>query len=343
MLSITPIFDGTITKDANAAAIEGAIDSAIQTFDTRYSSPFAGPFDVSIYFQEGGGLGTSDDVAYGLQYTAFYNQLVAVDANPQAIAALNQNGGDALTNGGVNPVGGKNVIEIKAPNARALGIDIPPGCYVTAASSGSLPNECALTGSGTPVDGIISLNTSLTHPPQGSSDYNLTAVAEHEIDEVLGLGSALENCPGNTTTGCNTGKLTIANATPFGVGSPEDLFRWSAPSGGTRSPNGAGISCSSTSSAYFEYGPNTGEIAQFNNACNGADFGDWASNPLPHGASPDVQDAYGTAGIVPAYGQDDIDAMTAIGYTYALPEPSTWLAIFPAGALFALRRLLRRA
>jgi len=73
----------------------------------------------------------------------------------------------------------------------------------------------------------------------------------------------------------------------------EDLFRWNAPTGGTRwwpfAPN-------TPTSAYFSYGPSTGVIAQFNNPCNGADFGDWSGN------SPDrVQDAFGTPGRQPNF------------------------------------------
>jgi hypothetical protein len=343
-LIVNATFDSTITSDPNAASIEGAINTAIQEFENLYSNPIT----VSIYFQEGGDLGESNTVVYDIPYTEFYNAYVAKDANPAAVAGLNANGGDPHTNGFVNPVGGVNGIEIKPANAAALGISLPAGCYVTATGSGNVPNECSTTGSGTTVDGIVSLQTSITDPPNSpqSNYYDLVSTAEHEIDEILGLGSALENCdpgqPGNTAACSSSATLDGANDTPFGIdgdggiGTPEDLFRWSAATGGTRTLS---TNCANPTSAYFAYGPNTGEIAQFNNACNGGDFGDWQSSPLPDGVNPQVQDAFTSPGETPAYGQSEIDAMTAIGYTLATPEPGT-IVLFGVG--FAMLAAYRR-
>jgi hypothetical protein len=341
---ISPTFDSTITSSPNAATIEATINSVDQMFEGIYANPIT----VSIYFQLGGGLGTSDTIVYGVPYTDFYAGLAANNANPAAIAALNANGGDALTNGGINPVGGSSYIEMKSANARALGIDIPPQCVVTATGKGdsspNLPNECALpsdTNTNLPeVDGIVSLQTSITDPPNSpqSSYYSLFATTEHEIDEILGLGSALENCDPSKSSqpaACKSGAtLNASNDTPFGVaynipmGTPEDLFRWSAPTGGTRTLS---TNCTTATGAYFDYGPNTGEIAQFNNSCNAADFGDWQT-----GANPQVQDAFSEEGAGPPYGMSEIDAMTAIGYE--TPEPGT-MDLFGAGfALFAFYR-----
>jgi hypothetical protein len=358
-LIINATFDSSITSDPSAASIEGAINTAIQEFESLYSNPIT----VSIYFQEGGGLGTSNTLIYNVPYetadgtTGVYNRLVATDANPAAIAALDASGGDPYTNGGVNPVGGINDIEMKSANLRALGYTVAPSCVVTPESSGGIPNECAVpcTPSSEPctansqlphVDGIVSLNTSITDPPNSpqSDYYDLVATAEHEIDEILGLGSALENCDPTDTTGVTTacmsgGTLDAANDTPLGAGTIEDLYRWSAPTGGTRTLS---TNCSSPTSAYFAYGPDTGEIAQFNNACNDGDFGDWQSNPLPDGVNPQVQDAFSSPGQTPAYGESEIDAMTAIGYTLATPEPGT-MVLFGAGlatlAVYRRRRV----
>jgi hypothetical protein len=269
---------------------------------------------------------------------------LANDGNPAAIAGLDANGGDPNTNGGVNPVGNVNEIEIKSANARALGIDIAPGCVVTptgdGTAGGNVPNICAFTGSGATVDGIVSLNTAITTPPNSQtfpdpSYYDLVSTAEHEIDEVLGLGSALENCDSTSPSGaCQPGAtLNAANDTPIGVGAPEDLFRWSAASGGTRTLS---TNCTTPTSAYFAYGPSTGAIAQFNNACNGGDFGDWQSNPLPPGVNPQVQDAFGAAGATPVYGPSEIDAMTAIGYDLASPTPEPGAMVLLGAGLVML-------
>ena len=166
-LIITPTWDSTITSDPNAAAIEGAINTAIAVFEQTYTNPI----DVLIYFQEGGGLGQSNFYYYdgvpGMGfYQQYYNALAATDANPAAIAGLTA--ADLAANGNNsnldNPVTGSDNIDIKSANARAVGIDIAPGCVPTG-SPGSMicPNN---VGSGSnAVDGIISLNTSITYRP----------------------------------------------------------------------------------------------------------------------------------------------------------------------------------
>jgi hypothetical protein len=58
-----------------------------------------------------------------------------------------------------------------------------------------------------------------------------------------------------------------------------------------------------------------------------------------------VQDAFTAAGDAPAYGQSEIDAMTAIGYDLAppTPEPSA-MVLFGAGfAVLAVCRRRQRA
>src|SRR3984957_15483450 len=107
-LIINATFDSSITSDPNAASIEAVINGAVQTYENLFTNSMT----VSILFQEGGGLGQSNDLLYGGSYTSFYDQLVANNANPAAIAALNANGGDANTNGGINPVGGVDEIAI---------------------------------------------------------------------------------------------------------------------------------------------------------------------------------------------------------------------------------------
>jgi len=314
-LVITPTFDSSITQDTNAAAIEGAINTAIAVFEQTYTNPI----NVLIYFQEGGGLGESNFYYYDGTpgsgfYQTYYNALVAMDANPAAIAGLNANGGNSVD----NPVTGNDNIDIKSANARAVGIAIAPGCVPTG-SPGSMfcPNN---PGSGADaVDGIISLNTNITYPPNpNGSDYSLVAVAEHEIDEILGLGSSLPN----TSSGSGTVGYLANNP------APEDLFRYTA--SGTLI--NSAVNCSSPGSAYFSYSGMT-DIAQFNNSCNGDDFGDWAT-------SGQVQSAVGSTGTEPIYGPSEIDALSAIGYTVAAPEPATWALLLVPFLAFVLQRRL---
>ena len=134
-------------------------------------------------------------------------------------------------------------MDLSTANARALGI---------------------FTGNST-VGGSISLNMSATNITRGgtfsASKYDLFAVVSHEMDEVLGLGSALVNG--------NTGSPTP----PTGAVTPEDLFRYTP--AGARS-----FDYNSSTQAYFSIDGTT-DIAQFNQnstSANNADFGDWATS-----------------------------------------------------------------
>ncbi len=321
-LIINTVFDSSITSDANALAIENVINTAAQTYESLFSNNAT----ISIYFQEGSGLGSSTYFVYDEAYSTVYSALIATDANPAAFAALAANGGGGID----NPVTGTTGIEMKSATLRALGMNQPAGCYLMSTGSSSDPKTCTGgTGAGA-VDGIITLNTSITDPPQANngSNYGLLSTAEHEMDEVLGLGSALENvsCSG---TGCGTGGIENAsNDTPFNAPSIEDLYRYDG--SGHRTLSASCVSGNATS-AFLSYGPSTGNIAPFNNLCNGGDFGDWAST-----ATPRVQDAFATPGANPALSAAEIDALTAIGFEMAAPEPSSWLLMFGSLALLGI-------
>ena len=310
-LIINPTFDSSIVSDPNHLIIEGTINAAIGVFESTFSNSI----NVSIIFQEGGGLGQSDvGFVYTPSYSSFYSQLVATDANPAAIAGLTANGGNAVN----NPVTHTSSIDVKSADARALGYTGANPLCNPIGTSGSL--TCSSTNSsytaGSTVDGIISLKTSITNPgsPGSTLAYGLMSVTEHEIDEVLGLGSAL---PG-TNTGSGTVSFLAGNP------APQDLFRYSA-----AGVFGSTVNCASPVATYFSYSGAT-DLTNLNSACNGADFGDWAS-----GGPLQVQNAYGTPGSNPAYGPNEIAAMSAIGYTLAAPEPGTWMLLLTSLGLLA--------
>src|SRR5437667_12818253 len=121
-------------------------------------------------------------------------------------------------------------------------------------------------GNGGPYDGIVTLNSSppfqFTRPPSASNFDALRSI-EHEMDEVLGLGSYL----------------------PSGDLRPQDLFSWSAP--GTRNLTSSG-------SRYFSIDAGVSNIVNFNQIPSG-DFGDWLSGSCPQ-TNPYVQNAFGCAG-----------------------------------------------
>ena len=167
-----------------------------------------------------------------------------------------------LPAGNDNPVNGNTQINLQLPNARALGI------------SNALPPAGK-------TDGTVSLNTSLMNLSRSSINpgkYDLMSTAMHEIDEVLGIGSAL------------TG-LANGGAAPTGAIWGEDLFRYTA--AGTRS-----FDTNASTQAYFSLDGKI-DLAQFNQHSPG-DFNDWYSYPSG-GNPPRVQDAFATPGARPIW------------------------------------------
>ena len=300
-LSFNATFDSSITGDATyGAAIETNINSVLAV----YSLDFSNNVTVPITFGEmTTGLGESE---FSFDTVSYHNYCTALKASATsandvtADASLGSCGGTSQ----VNPVNSTSSVELKEANATALGLLAPGGS-----------------------DGTILINTQITDGGTGpctSGCYSFDATLEHEIDEILGLGSDLDNSGGGTG-------VHVPTFTPNPT--PEDLFRYSA--NGVRSFD-AGSSCNSLGSAYRLFARiNSGatNLAGFNNACNGGDFGDWDS------ASNRVQNAFSGGG-TPTLGVE-LTALDVIGYTLTstTPEPSSILLTVTAlGAIALLRR-----
>jgi hypothetical protein len=275
-LTIIPVFDSTITSDPNSAAIQSAINQTIATYQNTFSTPIT----VTITFQgTNSGLGMSSKLVYGVTYSSFRTALQNSATTANDTLALN-----SLPTGSLNPATGGSTMVLTGANLAALGYG---GSYVSG--------------------GTISLNTSLMNLNRTSIDpakYDIFAIAAHEINEVLGFGSAIgqSGLPG-----------------PL----PQDLFRFT--SGGSRTFTTSG------DDAYFSINGGSTQLARFNQ--NGAgDYGDWWSLG---GHTAGVQDAFGTAGATPNLGIE-ITALDVIGYTLvtaAVPEPAAVAAWMAAGAL----------
>lgn len=276
-LTIVPNFLSSIASDPNAATIENTINTAC----SQYASFFSDPITVNINFQEGGGLGSSSTAITQISYSSVRSALLTHATSTDDLTA-----NATLPIQSTSPVDGNTNLWVTTANARALGF-----------SASASP------------DSTITLNTSIMNlsrtGPQNPANYDLQSVAQHEIDEALGMGSGL-NLPTNFPR----------------LSRPQDLFRYSAP--GTRSFTTA------TGTSYFSIDAGATNLISFHQTADGADFGDWLG-----GATPHVQDAFGTPGAQPDLNVEVRD-LDVIGYTLA-PEPSTML--LAAGlAVIGLRR-----
>jgi hypothetical protein len=275
-LVINPVFDSSITGDPNATTIMNTINSAIAVYEASFSDPIT----VTITFMEKtSGLGSSSTFVTTKTYSSYFSRLSA-DATTayDAIALAHLPGG---TN---NPVNGNTSMDLTTANARAIGYNSNP-------PSGQS-------------DGTISLNTSIMNLDRSSIDpnkYDLFAVASHEIDEVLGFGTALDG-------------LTNGAATPTGAVWGMDLFRYDQ--NGSRS-----FDTTLSSQAYFSIDGTT-QLERFNQTAGG-DFSDWFSTG-PH--TPRVQDAFATRGVIPNLNVELI-GLDVLGYDFLVPT----LTITPNG------------
>jgi hypothetical protein len=280
-LTITPIFDSTITSDPNAATIEASINSVIGSYETLLLDPI----NVSITFSEmTSGLGESSKAIINDTYVDYRNKL----ATSQILSASDNTALSSLPVQSTNPVTGDPNVTLTKANAEALGI---------------------FTGSST-TSASIQLNTSIINESRSGTinpaKYDINAVVSHEMDEILGLGSALPN-------------KSNGQPAPTGAVFVEDLFRYSQ-TPGTRS-----FSTDPSAQAYFSIDGGTTDLARFNQTSNttagsDGDYGDWYSYQVAH--TPQVQDAYGTPGVSLNLDTAEKTALDVVGYN--LLTSLTW-------------------
>jgi hypothetical protein len=250
---INATFDASIVSNANAADIMATINQAVNLYQALYKDQFT----ASILFRyastapdgsplSGGTLAQSSYVIYtGQSWNTVIN----------AIKADASSTNDSTANSSLPVSALSTNIIIASANGRAIGLSTPPAM----ASNGSV-------GSG-PYDGIVTLNSAQTFKftrPVDASSYDALRSTEHEIDEVLGLGSFISK----------SADLR-----------PQDLFSWS--SAGTRNLTSSGT-------RYFSINSGSTNIVGFNQNASG-DFGDWLSASCPQ-ANPYVQNAFSCAG-----------------------------------------------
>ncbi|HEX3100228.1 MAG TPA: NF038122 family metalloprotease, partial [Pyrinomonadaceae bacterium] len=288
-LVITPTFDSSITSDPNSAAIQAMINQAIAIYQAQFSDPIT----VTILFRYSanrpdgspmgsGSLARSNYVFYNISYNNYIAALIG-DATTANDTTANANlPGAALS----------TLLPPTSANGRAIGLNTPPAMFANSS-----------VGAGGPFDGIVTLNAaqsfSFTRPPGAS--YDALRSTEHEIDEVLGLGSGI-------------GESSFR---------PQDLFSWS--SAGVRN-------LTSTGPRYFSINGGITNLVGFNQTATG-DFGDWLSGSCPQ-ANPFVQNAFSCSGQVSDVTTTSPEAVNldVIGYNLvAAPAASTFTWTGTAG------------
>ena len=253
-LIINPTFDNSITGNPNAAAIEAMINRAISIHESLFSDPIT----IQIRFRysttgpdgtplEAGGIAQSVFVIYQIPWSTYINALRA-DARTSNDSAANASLPATALSPNIKP---------RSAGGRAVGLNTPPAMR----ADGTIGQDGVY-------DGIVTLKSSVpyqfTRPP-AAGNLDAQRSTEHEVDEVIGLGSHLGH-PGNDLH-------------------PQDLFSWSSP--GVRNITSSGT-------RYFSINGGATNIVNFNQNPHG-DFGDWLSAACPQ-AHPYVQNAFGCAG-----------------------------------------------
>jgi hypothetical protein len=255
-LTLHATFDGSITGNPNAAAIEAMINRAV----SFYESLFSDPITIQIRFRYAttspngnpipmGSLSRSDFVFYTVPWDTVVNALRADATTSNDNLAVASLPATALST---------NLLPSSA-NGRALGGNTPPAMFAN-----------GTVGNGGPYDGIVTLNSAIPWQftrPVNPGSFDAQRSTEHEMDEVIGLGSHLNINP------------------PSSDLRPQDLFSWS--SAGHRNTTRFGA-------RYFSINGGSTNVVNFNQVASG-DFGDWASAPCPQ-VHPYVQNAFGCAG-----------------------------------------------
>jgi outer membrane protein assembly factor BamB len=253
-LVINATFDSSITNNPNAQAIESAINQAIAIYESLFSDPIV----VSILFRYSttapdgtalrtGALAESELVVYSVPWDTYIPALKA-DATTS---------NDSTAAVSLPPTALSTNILPSSANGRAVGLNTPPAM----SANGSV-------GAGFPYDGIVTLNSGQPFQftrPTNTNSFDALQAMQHEIDEILGLGSYLNGSGSDLR--------------------PQDLFSWSAV--GNRNLSAGG-------SRYFSIDGGQTDIAGFNQNANG-DFGDWLSTSCPQ-TNPYVQNAFGCQG-----------------------------------------------
>ncbi len=274
-LNIMPTYDSSITSDPNGAAIQQTIQKALDYYRNTVTNPLT--INITFKADQTISLGQSEGFPNSVDYSDYVTALRRVSQGQPFLAFVPD----------TNPVNSSTKIEAKEAHLRLLGLVGPPNGP----------------------DSTVSFKTSIMNlsrtGAQDPAKYDLLAVVEHEINEVLGVSSGL-----------NGVNQTPPSFDPQGPVYGFDLFRYSAP--GVRS-----YTTDANAVSYLSADGGKTPIVYFSQAAPG-DYHDWYSsdgNPQIRGPVR-VQDANGMPGTTEDNGPAELAALQLIGYSLAA-TPST--------------------
>jgi len=254
-LVIIPTFDSTITNDPRSNAIQAMITSAI----AKYQALLADPITVSIRFRlssvrpDGTPLNTLVSASNSGIYQRDWDEYIsALKADGTTVNDMKANA--TLPTSALSPI----MLTVSALG-RAIGLNTPPVMFADSS-----------LGVGGPYDGIITINTDYPVQftrPVSAGNLDGQMFTEHEIDEVLGLGSHIDS-----------------PAPQFLC--PIDLFTWASLNARNTSANGQ---------RFFSIDQGFHLLVQFNQT-PGGDFGDYDSDGFCPANRLFVQNAFNCPG-----------------------------------------------
>jgi hypothetical protein len=299
-LVIDASYDTSVTSSPSALAIENAFGSIVSSYDAMLTDNVNINVTLTLVTGSSFPLGENDSQQVFLSYSE-YLQLV----ESHALTTGNQAALTALATepmGNTSPFLGLQKVEVSTANARALGYNQPET-----------------------TDGDIMINAgrfSIQYTRNGnntvnSNEFDFTRLAEHELDEVLGFGSAL--------VGGETGVSFIR---------PEDLFRYEEGST-TRS-----FTLSSSATVFLSINGGASDLVQLSQDPNG-DYGDFFSpgpdEPVGTPCSSNVQAAFTCPGTVANVTTSTAEGrlFAALGYSEGAGTPiiTTWTVNCTTGTI----------
>jgi hypothetical protein len=286
-LTIHPTFDTSITGNANSAAIQAAISRAIAIYENLFSDPVT--IEIRFRFSSVDADGTPIPLGFAARsYSGLSIQPWSTYIDRLRADATTSNDATANNSLPLFPLAGH--VTICTANGRAVGLNTPTLMFADSS-----------VGPGGPYDGVVTLNSSyafqFTRPPvTGRADAQ--EFLEHEMDEVIGLGSYLD------CTYCQDNDVLRA----------QDLFSWAY---------AGGRNLSSSGTRYFSINSGATRIVDFNQDPNN-DRGDWFSPSCPQ-TTPHVQNAVNClaqSSDISATSPEGVN-LDVIGYDLRVSGPTT--------------------